>query len=166
MLAEDEGSVGSGGNCRRVLLLRQPARVHHRIGLDQVDLGSADHRHFQSDGPQQGIVEGYAAGAVVADGVGPGADRGEYTRALGKIVGRAGDEFVAVGGKHAGFAVGNYVVGVAEIKALDLVDVLPVEAGIGKISLGNESGDAATVRSTTRRKQKRNQAQAQICNFS
>ena len=84
------------------------------------------------------------------------------TRALGKIVGRAGDDFVAVGGKYAGFAVGDYVVRIAEIKAFNLVDILPVEAGIGERPLRNESGDAATTRSTTGTKQKRNQAQAQI----
>ena len=57
------------------------------------------------------------------------------TRALGKIVGRAGDDFVAVGGKYAGFAIGHSVVRFAEIKAFDLVDILSIEAGIGESSL-------------------------------
>ena len=59
--------------------------------------------------------------------------------ALGKIVGRAGDISVAVGGKHAGFAIGHAAEVGAEIKALDLIDILSVEAGVGKIPFGNES---------------------------
>jgi len=40
------------------------------------------------------------------------------------------------GGKHAGFAIRHAVTLLLEVKPLDLINVRPVEAGIGKFPLG------------------------------
>src|ERR1700730_1986321 len=161
MLAENKRSTGSGGNRRQVLLLRESARVQQRVALHHIDFGSTDQRHFQSDRPQR-LVEPHTARSVVGNRVRAGADGGEHAGAFRKIIGRVGDESVAIGGKHSRFTVRKSSTGVTEIKTLDLVDIWSVEARIGKISLRNESRDATVIRSTTGTKQKRNQAQAQI----
>ena len=76
VLAENKCSAGRGGDGGQVLLLRQSARVQGLVTLHQINLGSTDQGHGQLDRPQ-GIVKTQTAGAVVADGVGAGADGGE-----------------------------------------------------------------------------------------
>ena len=154
MLAENKGSAGSGGDGGQVLLFRQSAAVQGLVTLHQIDFGRTDQGHGQVDCPQ-GIVKTQTAGAVVADVVGAGAAGGEEGVAFGEIVGRAGDISVAVGGKHTGFAIGHAAEVGGEIKPLDLIDVLPIETGLGKIPFGNEARHAIAVVSTSCTKKKR-----------
>ena len=154
MLAENKGAAGSGSDGSQVLFFRQPAAVQGLVTLHQINFGRTDHGHGQVDRPQ-GIVKTQTAGAVIADGVGAGAAGGEKGVAFGEIIGGAGDISVAVGGKHTGFAIRHAAEVGCEIKPLDLIDVLSVEAGLGKIPLRNEARHATAAVSTGGTKKKR-----------
>ncbi len=91
--------------------------------------------------------------------VGASAGGGKNGAALREVVCSAGNPAAAIGGKHPGFAIRHTRGAIAEVKPLNLIDVLPVEAGFGEISLGNEaSHDSIAVSTSGVQTKQRNQA--------
>ena len=163
VLTENKCSSGRARDGGQILFLGEAAGVQRRVAFHQIDLRGADQSHGQVDG-SEGIVKAQTAGAVIADFVRTGADGVDYTAAFGKIVGRGGDRSAAIGSENACFTIGHAIEVAAEVVAFELIDVLSIEAGVGEISLGDETRNttAAATGSAASTEQKRNQAQEEI----